>query len=97
MRLTILFLLLFPILSWSNEIDKVNVYTDHAKDEISIQIEEQAHAVMVQIISDDGEVIWTEHHKEKEFKLDMRFFPNDTYTIKLSIYDKTESYLFIKK
>lgn len=96
MKNTLLFLLLFPLATLAND-GKVNFNTNSSTDVITVQLEQQDHAVMVQIVSQDGNVVWTEHTKESEFKLDLSSYPEGVYTVKISVYDRVESHQFVKR
>lgn len=97
MRILIFFLLIFPIAAFCGENDKVNVKPNASTNEVSVDIGDQNHASMVQIIDENGSVLWTEHRKEQEFKLNLKFFPPGTYTIQVSVYDTVERQEFVIK
>lgn len=97
MKTVLFFLLLLPLSGFCDDGVKVNIRGNSLNDEITIAIGDYDHAVMVQVISDNSTVVWTEHTDEKAFKLDFAFFPKGTYTIQISIYDRVETHSFIKK
>ena len=96
MKNLLLFLFLLPLSLFAND-GKVNFNIDSATDVITVQLDQQGHAVMVQIVSQDGNVVWTEHTKEKEFKLDLSSYPAGVFTVKVSVYDRVESHQFVKR
>ena len=87
---------MFPLFSLAHD-GKVNFNTNSSTDVITVQLDEQHHAVMVQIISQDGNVVWTEHTKETKFNLNLSHYPEGVYTVNISVYDKVESHQFVKK
>jgi hypothetical protein len=97
MRLSLIFLLLFPFAAFCEDGDKVSIQPNTSSDKITIEIEEQVHASMVQILTEDGTVLWTEHRKEQEFKLNLEFYPPGTYTIQISIFDQVKRQKFVKR
>jgi len=96
MKNLFLFLFLFPLSILAND-GRVNFNTNTTTDVITVQLEQQDHAVMVQIVSQDGNIVWTEHTKESEFKLDLSSYPEGVFTVKISVYDRVESHQFVKR
>ena len=96
MKNTLLFLLLFPLSVLAVD-GKVSFNTNSSTDVITVHLEDQHHAVMVQIISQDGNVVWTEHTMESQFDLNLNHYPDGVYTVNISVYDKVESHQFVKK
>jgi hypothetical protein len=96
MRLAALLLLVFPFFGWADDGGKVNIHPKTGTNQLTIHIEEQIHASMVQIMNEEGQVLWTEHRKEKEFVLNMKYFPPGTYTVQVSVFDQVKKYSFTR-
>ena len=76
---------------------KVLIHNNTGTNTITINIDENAHASMVQILSTEGIVVWTEHTNERELTLDLNYFPIGTYTIQVSIFDQVQTYTFVRR
>ena len=97
MRLALLFLLVFPISVLAEDGGKVTVHPNNTTNKITVELGENIHASMIQIINEDGIVLWTEHKKDKEFTINMKYYPPGVYNIQVSIFDKVQNYQFVKK
>lgn len=97
MRITLLFLLLFPLTVLADDEHKVAVRPNTTTNKITVEIGDQNHASMIQILNDEGTVLWTAHRKEPSFTLNMEFYPPGVYTIQVSVFDQVKNYQFVKK
>lgn len=96
MRFAILFLFIFPVVSLAYDLDKVSIAPSPTKNEISVKIENKQD-VTVKILTESGEVVWTEHQTKSEFMLDLEYYPKGVYYVQISIQDKVEIFKFDKR
>ena len=97
MRLALLILLIVPAIALSQENDKVSIYPNPATDVITINLGERKEVAMVKILNQEGQVVWSEHREEVEFKLNLELYPKGIYYLQVSILDKVEVYKFSKQ
>ncbi|MEZ4923219.1 MAG: hypothetical protein R2780_08630 [Crocinitomicaceae bacterium] len=97
MKFTLLFLLVFPISVLAADGYKVVMHKNETTNKVTVELGDNVHASMIQIIGEDGTVYWTEHKKENEFTLNMKFFPPGVYNIRVSIFDEVQNYTFVRK
>lgn len=97
MRLTLLFLLLFPIMSSAQTQTEVSIYPNPVTDVINIKTGVHEGAAMVKIISESGQVVWSEFKDEATFSLNLEHYPKGVYYVQISVNDKVEVCRFIKK
>lgn len=97
MRLTFLIILFIPAIALSQVDHKVSIYPNPATDVITVKMGEREDIAMVKIINQGGNVVWSEHRDEAEFKLNLEHYPPGVYHVQISVLDKVELYKFIKK
>lgn len=97
MRLALLLLLLIPFAGLADDGSKVIVQPNSKTNKVTVELGQNVHASMIQILNEEGEVLWTEHKKEQEFTLNMKYYPPGTYNIQVSIFDQVQNYSFVRR
>jgi hypothetical protein len=97
MRTLVLVFLLFPLLSTAQDQSKVEIYPNPVTDVLTIKVGQHEDAANIKIISESGQIVWSEHKSETEFSLNLEHYPKGVYYVQIAVKDKVEVCRFIKK
>ncbi|MBD3637768.1 MAG: T9SS type A sorting domain-containing protein [Crocinitomicaceae bacterium] len=97
MKTIALILLLFPVITFSQEGNSVKIAPALVKDQINVSIADRNDKVSVKIYTQDGEEVWSEYREESEFNLNLKLYPAGVYFVKIGVSDKEETLKFIKR
>lgn len=97
MRLLLLSFLLFPFFSSAQLESGVSIYPNPATDVITIQSAEHDSPALVKILSETGELVWSQHENDSKFSLNLEHYPKGVYFVHIAVNNKVEVCRFIKK